>query len=206
MSLPPPQAVLFDLGGVLVDWDPARVYRQIFAGDEAKVRWFLDTVCTDAWNTQQDAGRSVAEATDLLVREHPQWEAEIRAFYGRWPEMVGGPVPGTAELIRELHAARVPLFALSNWSTETFPHVQPDFPELSLFRRIFLSGHLRLVKPDPAYYRTVLREIGLPPERLVFIDDNADNVAGAIAVGLPAIRFRSADQARQHLRNLGLPC
>lgn len=205
-DVPRPQAVLFDLGGVVVDWDPARLYRKIFAGDETRVQWFLETVCTDAWNTQQDAGRSLAEATELLIGEHPQWEDEIRAFYGRWPEMVAGPIRGTATLLNDLHANGVPLFALSNWSVETFPHVQPTFPELGLFQRVFLSGHLRVAKPDPAFYRTVLREIALPPERLIFIDDNAANVASAIGVGLPAIRFQSAEQTRQHLRTLGLPC
>lgn len=206
MPHPPPQAVLFDLGGVVVDWDPARLYRKVFAGDEAKVRWFLDSICTDAWNTQQDAGRPLADATELLVREHPQWEREIRAFYDRWTEMITGTVEGTPELLRDLHAKGVPLFALSNWSAETFPRVQYDFPELGLFKRVFLSGNLLLAKPDPAFYRAVLAEIGLPAARLVFIDDDPANVAGAIDVGLPALRFRSAAQVRQHLRTLGLPC
>ena len=198
--------VLFDLGGVVVDWDPARLYRKIFAGDEAKVRWFLETICTDPWNTAQDAGRPLAHGTDLLVAQHPDWEPEIRAFYDRWIEMIAGPVPGTATLIRDLRDAGTRLFALSNWSAETFPRVQDDFPELALFERVFLSGNLGVAKPDARFYRAVLAELTAPPAEMVFLDDDPANVAGAEAVGVRAIRFTSADQARGALRALGLKC
>lgn len=199
------EGVIFDLGGVLVDWDPMRVYRDVFKGDEVRAAEFLAQVCTPEWNERQDAGRPLAEATAERIALFPGWEAEIRAYYGRWIEMIGGSVPGTANILRELKAAGFRLFALSNWSTETFPLVRYRFQEFDLFDEIFLSGHYGCAKPGERFFRAALERINTTPSSLVFIDDNLRNIAAGAKMGLVTIPFTNADALRQDLRDLGLP-
>jgi len=196
--------VIFDLGGVVIDWDPMHLYRKLF-GDEAEARDFLARICTLEWNGRQDAGRPLAEATAELVARHPQWQREIEAYYGRWIEMIGGPVPGTGEILRELKAAGVRLFALSNWSAETFPRIAGRFEELSLFEQVVLSGNHGCIKPQARFFAVALEKFALPADRLVLVDDSPGNVAGAAAAGLKALLFRDAGQLRRDLRALGLP-
>ncbi|MGC9955122.1 MAG: HAD family phosphatase [Rhizomicrobium sp.] len=203
MSVANIQAVIFDLGGVVIEWDPAHLYRKIFDGDQAKVDMFLSEICPQEWNERQDAGRPLALATEERVAEFPEWEREIRAFYGRWPEMISGPIPGTADVMRELKALSVRLFALSNWSAETFPLVQGRFPELDLFEKIFLSGLHGCAKPDERLYRIALDEIGMPIENLLFVDDNQKNILAAERLGLRSLFFRSAKALRDDLRAMG---
>jgi 2-haloacid dehalogenase len=195
--------VIFDLGGVVIEWDPAHLYRKIFDGEQAKVNMFLAEICPQAWNERQDAGRSLAEATEERVAAHPQWENEIRAFYGRWIEMVGGPVPGTADIMRDLKALGLRLFALSNWSAETFPLVRGRFPELDLFEKIFLSGEHGIVKPDERFYRIALDGIGLPVEQMLFIDDSRKNILAAERLGLRSLFFTDAKALRGDLLAMG---
>lgn len=196
--------LIFDLGGVVIDWNPKYVYRQVFAGDEAKMDFFLTEICPQSWNDEQDRGRPIALATEERVAMFPQWEKEIRAYYGRWIEMIGDPVPGTTEIMRALKAAGYPMFALSNWSAELFPLVRHRVPAFGLFDRIFLSGELKMIKPDPVIYETALKAVGIPRERLLFIDDNPANVAGAGNVGLPAVRFAGAGALQSELRARGV--
>lgn len=198
------RGVIFDLGGVVVDWNPAYVYRGVFAGDEAKMHRFFAEICPPSWNAEQDAGHSVAQATEERVAMFPGWEKEIRAYYGRWIEMIGGAIPGTTELIGELKALGLPLYALSNWSAELFPQVRHRFAAFDLFDRIFLSGDYRLIKPDPRFYRAALAEIPLPKESLVFVDDNPENVSGGKNVGLTSLPFVGAKQLRAALKALGI--
>jgi len=197
------QAVIFDLGAVVIDWDPKLLYRKIFAGDEAKVEMFLTQICPPDWNERQDGGRSLAAATAERVAAHPEWEREIRAFYGRWSEMVGGPIPGTADIMRELKALGVRLFALSNWSAETFPLVRDRFAELGLFEKIIISGEHLCAKPDERFYRIALEEIGLPASSLLFIDDNKRNILAAERLDFITLVFTSAKQLRTDLRAMG---
>jgi 2-haloacid dehalogenase len=199
------EGVIFDLGGVLVDWDPMRVYRGVFHGDENKAAEFLARICTPEWNELQDAGRALDEATKERVALFPEWEAEIRAFYGRWIEMIGGRIPGTAEVLRELKGLGLPVFALSNWSRETFPLVRSRFEEFDLFDEMFLSGHYGCAKPDARFYRAALQRIGVDAARLVFIDDSASNIAAADKLGFATISFKGAAELRRDLRALGLP-
>jgi 2-haloacid dehalogenase len=197
------QAVIFDLGGVVIDWDPRLLYRKIFDGDEAKVEMFLSQICPPEWNERQDAGRSLAAVTEERVAEHPEWEREIRAFYGRWIEMIGGAIPGTAAIIRELSALGVRLFALSNWSAETFPLVRDRFAELDLFEKIVISGEHGCAKPDERLYRIALDEFGLPAPNLLFIEDSQRNLLAAERMGFRPLLFKSAKGLRDDLRAMG---
>ncbi len=197
-------AVVFDLGGVLIDWDPRRLYRTVFDGDEDKVTWFLESVCTAEWNDLQDAGRSLADATAERTQLFPEWRDAIAAYYGRWIEMIVGRIPGTATILRRLKEQGIRVFALSNWSAETFPWVRDDYPELHLFERTFLSGDHGVTKPDLRFYRIALDGIGGPAERMVFIDDKQVNVAAAQQAGMLGIRFTDAPALEVELRRLGL--
>ena len=197
--------VIFDLGGVLVDWDPRHLYRQLFPGDEAGMEQFLAGVCTNEWNLQQDAGRSWAEATALLRAQHPGQEALIDAFHQRWPEMIRGAIDGTVEILRELREAGVPLYALTNWSAETFPVAEERFDFMGWFRGVVVSGREKLIKPDPRIYRLLLERFGVDPRQAVYIDDNPANAQAATGLGMQGIHFTSPEHLRAALVTLGLP-
>jgi 2-haloacid dehalogenase len=197
-------AVVFDLGGVLIDWDPRHLYRKLFPDDEAAMERFLATICTPAWNLEQDRGRSLQEATALLQTAHPEQAELIAAYYGRWPEMLAGAIPGSVALLEHLVAARVPVYALTNWSAETFPHAWPRFPFLSLFRGIVVSGEEGLVKPDARLFALVSERFGLDPRRTLFVDDAPHNVAGAERTGFHAALFTTAEALHRELQAVGL--
>jgi 2-haloacid dehalogenase len=199
-----PSAVVFDLGGVLIDWDPRHLYRSMFGDDEAAMEQFLAGVTTAEWNTRQDAGRSWAEAVEELAREFPEHRERIAAFHERWIETLGGPIEPTVELLAELRAAGVPLYALTNWSAETFPLARPLFPFLEWFDGIVVSGDVRMVKPDPRIFAHLLETHGLRPEATVFIDDTPANVRAAQAAGMIALQFTDAGSLRTRLVELGL--
>ena len=196
--------VVFDLGGVLIDWDPRHLYRKLFPGDEAGMERFLAEVCTGAWNLRQDAGRSWAEATALLRAEHPDKAALIDAYHRRWPEMLAGPIEGTVAILRELRAAGTPLYALTNWSQETFPVALERFEFLAWFQGIVVSGQERLVKPDPRIYRLLVERHGLRPAEVAYIDDNLRNADAATALGMHGIHFTGPAALRRDLAALGL--
>ncbi len=207
-SAPPARkigAVVFDLGGVLIDWNPRYLYRKLFPGDEAGMERFLTEVCTPAWNVRQDAGRSWAEATALLRAEHPGQAELIDAYHLRWPEMLGGPIEGSVDILRELKGAGTALYALTNWSHETFPVAIETYDFLACFDGIVVSGRERLIKPDPGLFRILLDRYGLRAGELVFIDDNARNAEAAAAIGMHAIHFVGAEALRAELARLGLP-
>lgn len=194
--------IVFDLGGVLIDWNPKYVYRTIFKTEE-EVDTFLEEVCNMEWNVQQDAGRSLAEATEVLVAKHPQWEAEIRAYYTRWEEMLGGPIQASVDILESLQAGRqYRLYALTNWSSETFPIAFDRYEFLKIFEGILVSGVEKLIKPDPKIYSLLFEKFSIDPKRSVFIDDSLKNVEGAKAAGMHAIHFRSPMQMREELAEL----
>jgi 2-haloacid dehalogenase len=195
---------VFDLGGVLIDWNPRYLYRKLFGGDDAAMEHFLANIGTSAWNSQQDAGRSFAEANALLKREHPSHSEMIDAWFARHPEMVGGAIPGSVEILAELRTNGVPLYALSNWSAETFPNAQRRFDFLQWFRGILLSGEVRLIKPDPRIYELFLQTFDVDPAQAVYIDDVPANVEAAISAGMHGIVFSSAEKLRLDLTRLGL--
>jgi 2-haloacid dehalogenase len=192
------KAVVFDLGGVLIDWDPRHLYRKLLA-DEAAVEEFLATVCTPEWNAELDRGRPFAEGVAQLVERHPEHAAAIAAYHERWPEMVAGDIPGTVEVLAELRAAGVPLYALTNWSAETFAITRGRFEFLEWFDGLLVSGEERVTKPDPAIFQLLLDRFGLDPTATVFVDDSAANVAAARRLGFDAIRFTGHEELRREL-------
>lgn len=205
VTAPRPATVVFDLGAVLIDWDPRHLFRELFPGDADGMERFLAEVCTPAWNHRQDEGRTWAEAVAELVARHPHEEARIRAYADRWPEMLGGPITGTVAILERLDAAGVPCYALTNWSAETFPIARERFPFLGRFRGIVVSGDERVAKPDPAIYRILLARHRLAPERTVFIDDREENIATARALGIDGIRYTDPATLADALRARGLP-
>ena len=199
----PIAAVVFDLGGVLIDWDPRYLYRDLIE-DEAEMEHFLATVTTPEWNRAQDAGRPWAEAVEELVRRHPERRDLIEAYWLRWHETLGDAIQPTVAVLDELRGTGLRLFALTNWSGETFPVARPRFPFLEWFEGIVVSGDERLIKPDPEIFHLLVERYGVDPETTVFIDDAADNVAAARALGFRAIRFVDAPTLRADLRRLGV--
>jgi 2-haloacid dehalogenase len=197
-------AVIFDLGGVLIDWNPRYLYRTLFDGDDEAMERFLAEVTSPAWNAEQDAGRTWREAVETLVAIHPDHRDLIAAYDERWEETLGGPIEGTVEILAELRRAGVRLAALSNWSAEKFPLARPRYPFLEWFETIVISGEIGVSKPDPRIFRHLLEVTGLAAERCVFVDDSAANVRAAADLGMTAIRFEDPESLRADLGDLGL--
>ncbi|MFZ0299176.1 MAG: HAD family phosphatase [Candidatus Sulfotelmatobacter sp.] len=194
---------VFDLGGVLIDWNPRYLYRKLFAGDDKAMEHFLSTVCTPSWNAQQDAGRTLAEACALLTSMHPDKSPLIDAWRHRYDEMLGGPIHGTVDILSELYSREVPLYALSNWSAETYPTALKRFDFLKWFRGVLLSGEVRLLKPDPRFYEVFFRTFSINPSHAIYIDDLQPNVETATALGMHGILFTDPQALRKELQNIG---
>jgi 2-haloacid dehalogenase len=193
--------LIFDFGGVLVDWNPRYVFVPWF-GDAAKAERFLSEICPYDWNAQVDSGRTTAEVTEERVSLFPEWETEIRMYYGRWIEMLHGEIPGMEALVREYKGRGYRIWGLTNWSRELFPLVRNRYPVFDLMDGIVVSGVERVIKPHPELYRILLDRYGLKAEECVFIDDNAANVAGAEAVGIRGILFEGEKLLREKLEEL----
>jgi 2-haloacid dehalogenase len=201
-----PTTVVFDIGNVLIGWDPRHLYRKLFDGRADEMEWFLANVCNDAWNLEQDRGRSFSAAVESLVRSHPEpWHALIRAYDERWLEMLSGSVDGSVAILERLHAASIPLYAITNWNQDKFRAARGSHAFLELFKGIVVSGDERLLKPDALIYRTLLDRYHLQAESCVFIDDSSKNVQGAQAVGMHALQFSTPERLAQDLRELGFP-
>jgi 2-haloacid dehalogenase len=196
--------VIFDLGGVLIDWDPRHLYRKLFSGDEAAMEAFLATVCTHEWNRGQDAGRSFAEGARLLKALHPGRAELIDAYGARFDEMMAGPIEGSVEILAELHRRGTRLFGLSNFSAETYPPAFARFAFLRWLEAVVVSGEVGVIKPDPRIYELALARFAIDPLRAVFIDDVEANVAAATGFGMHGIRFTSAAALRAELAGLDL--
>jgi len=204
-TVPPPRrVVVFDLGGVLIEWDPRHLYRKLFGGDDAAMESFLANVCTVEWNERQDAGRTFADAVAELRPHHPDKEELIAAFGRRFDEMIPGALEGTVDILAELKRASVPRYALTNWSAETFAPQRRRFEFLSWFDGIVVSGEEGVIKPDPMIFRILLERYRIAPEEAVFIDDNPGNAAAAASLGIHGIHFRSPALLRRELEALGL--
>ena len=196
--------IIFDLGGVLIDWNPKYLYKKIFK-DEAEMEDFLQKICTGDWNEEQDGGRPLSEATGLLVKEYPQHEENIRAYYGRWPEMLGGVIEGTVEIFRKLKESKqFKLYALTNWSAETFPIAQKRFDFLNWFDGVVVSGTEKMRKPVPEFYRLLLDRYNIKATEALFIDDNKRNTDAAEQAGIASIVFTSPEKLVENLHLKGI--
>lgn len=193
--------IIFDFGAVLVDWDPHHLYGPYF-NDPQKTEWFLTEICPYAWNTQADGGRPLRDITEERVALFPEWEKEIRMYYGRWIEMMGGEIPGMRALVQDLKAWGYGVYGLTNWSRETFPLVRDRYPVFGLLDGYVVSGEEMTMKPDPALYRILLDRFGLKGEESLFIDDNPRNAAGGESLGIRGIVFHDAEQLRTELSRL----
>lgn len=193
--------IVFDFGGVLVDWNPHHLYDKYF-GSREKAEWFLNNICLYSWNLQMDGGKPFAEGVAELQAEHPEWSEAIAIYHTRWIEMMNGEIEGMASVIRRLKMAGYGVYGLTNWSAETFPMVRDTYPVFQEFDGIVVSGEEHLLKPDAAMYKCLLERYALQAEESLFVDDNADNVAGARNVGMKAIQFTSAEELERELKEV----
>jgi 2-haloacid dehalogenase len=196
--------VIFDLGGVLIEWDPRHLYRKLFAGDDTAMEHFLTTVCTHEWNRGQDAGRSFAEGARLLKARDPDKAALIDAYGERFAEMLPGPIHGTVAILAELRERGTALYALTNFSAETYPGTFARFEFLRWFRGVVVSGEVGAIKPSPEIFHALLDTYTIDAHRAVFIDDVSVNAVAATALGIHGIRFTTPDALRAELVGLGL--
>ncbi len=197
-------AIIFDLGGVLIDWSPKYLYKKIFK-DEAEMEDFLQKICTADWNEEQDAGRSLQEATVLLVKEYPEHQENIRAYYSRWHEMLRGAIDGTVEILRKMkESKRFKLYALTNWSAETFPIAQKQYDFLNWFDGVVVSGTEKMRKPVPEFYRLLLKRYNIKATETLFIDDNKRNTDAAQQVGIDSIVFETPEKLIEELQLRGI--
>ena len=195
--------VVFDLGGVLIDWDPRHLYRQLF-DDEDEMERFLATVCTLGWHGRFDAGRPIAEGIQELVDRHPELESTIRAYADRWQDMFAGEVPGAVRVLEELDEGGARLFAITNWPHETFPAARERFGFLSRFRGIVVSGAEGVTKPDPRLFGVLMERHEVDPAGSLFVDDAPANVEAAARLGFATERFTNAASLRGRLVREGL--
>jgi 2-haloacid dehalogenase len=194
--------IIFDLGAVLIDWNPHYLYRSLFT-DEQEMKDFLANICTSDWNEEQDAGRSLQEGTNQLVAQYAEHEANIRAFYSRWVEMLGEPLHGTVEIFRQLKASgKYKIYALTNWSAETFPFALERYDFLNWFDGIVMSGAEKMRKPAPAFYQLLLDRYDVKAAEALFIDDNYRNILAAEKMGIKSILFTSVEGLEEELKGL----
>lgn len=185
--------IIFDYGGVLLDWNPHYLYDPYF-GNAEKAEWFLTNICTYEWNAQHDNGKPIAEGTAELIAQHPEWEKEIRMYYDDFMTMMGGQILGMEELIKDLKTKGYRIFGLSNWSVETFAQVRHVYPVLDLMEDMVISGVEKVMKPDHRIFELALNRFGIEASETIFIDDNPNNVKAACEVGIRGILFQSKEQ------------
>jgi 2-haloacid dehalogenase len=194
--------IVFDFGGVLIDWNPRHLFKKIIA-DESEMEQFLKQVCTDDWNLEQDRGRSLAEGTDLLVRCYPGKADLIRMYYDRWPEMLHGIIPGTVDILVRLKE-RYKVYGLTNWSAETFPIALERYDFFKLLDGIVVSGTEKVIKPDREIFDLLVKRFAIDPAKSVFIDDNIKNINAAKTLHFKTVHFRNPGQLEKELLELGV--
>jgi len=196
--------IVFDLGGVLIDWNPDYVYRKIIP-DDAERKWFYENICTSEWNEEQDAGRSLKEATELLVKKFPDHESNIRTYYGQWEQMLGGPIHDTVDVLRYLKFnTDKKLYALTNWSHETFPVALQKYDFLHWFDGRLVSGEEKTRKPFADIYHKLVSRFHIDPSRSIYVDDNERNLLPAKQLGFTTIHFHNTEQFKNALRESGI--
>ncbi len=195
-------SIIFDLGGVLIDWNPEYVYLDVFKGDKKKMQWFFDNICTHDWNENQDAGYSMEKATEERIALFPEHEELIRMFYGRWDDMLGDSIKGTERILTDLfNLNKYKIVALTNWSHETFPKALKKFDFLHRFEGIVVSGEEKTRKPFDDIYHITLNRFNLKPENSIFIDDSLRNVRAAQNLGINCIHFKSPENLKEELKS-----
>jgi 2-haloacid dehalogenase len=195
--------IVFDLGKVLIEWDPRYVYRKVFANPE-KMEWFLSHVCSNEWNLAQDGGRSFDDGVVEATGRFPEYAAEIAMYRDRWMDMVPGAIEGSVQILEELHRKGVPLYAITNWNGDTFRATRSRFSFLNLFRDVVVSGDEKIIKPDPAIFDLLAKRNGISLTDSLFIDDSLKNVAGAEAVGMQGHHFTTPESLRDKLLQLNV--
>lgn len=203
-------AVVFDVGNVLIRWDPRVLYRKLFThadmtADDATVDWFLSTVCPPNWNVEQDRGRSIVDAEAEAIGRHPDYAPQIRAFYGRFQEMIPGPIPQSVAALHRAKTAGLPVHGLTTFGAETFPPTARRFDFLRAFDTVVVSGEEKVIKPDPRIFEILIERAGLDPARSVFIDDSAANIASATGLGFITHQFSDGDTFEKWWVGVGLP-
>lgn len=198
------RAIVVDFGGVLIDWNPRYLYRKLFPGNETAMESFLTEIGFTEWNQQQDAGRAFSLAVSELASQFPSYAELIQAYDQRWEESIAGPLQGTVDLLLPLKQAGFELHGLSNWSSEKFAAVRPKYPFFELFETILLSGDVKMIKPDPRIFQTLLERIARPAGECLFIDDSEENINSARTLGFETIRFVSSEQLHRELHQRGL--
>ena len=197
--------VIFDLGGVLIDWNPEYVYLDVFNGDREKMKWFFDEICTMDWNENQDAGYPLEKATEERIKLFPEYEEWIRIYYGRWEEMLGNQIDGTVAILKQLiDNPNYKVVALTNWSAETFPVALERFDFLHWFEGIVVSGTEKMRKPFNEIYELTLNRFNIEASQSLFIDDNARNIEAAKKIGINTIRFNNPTQLKSELKSLNI--
>jgi 2-haloacid dehalogenase len=193
--------IVFDFGGVLVDWNPHHLYDKYF-GSVEKAEWFLNNICLYSWNIQMDGGKPFAEGVAELQAQYPEWSEAIAIYHTRWIEMMGGEIEGMADIVKRLKEAGYGVYGLTNWSSETFPLVKDKYAIFKQLDGMVVSGEEHLLKPDAAIYKCLLERYNLQAEESLFVDDNADNVTGARNVGMKAVRFTSVAELERELKDV----
>ncbi|HVZ96955.1 MAG TPA: HAD family phosphatase [Chitinophagaceae bacterium] len=192
--------IVFDFGGVLVDWNPRHLYRNVF-DDEKAMEDFLAHVCTDEWNAEQDRGRPLAEGTQLLQQQFPEHHDLIGMYYGQWETMLRSDIPGTVSLLHRLKK-KYHLYGLTNWSAETIPLAFSRYPFFKEFEGIVVSGEEKLIKPDKEIFHVLMDRYKISPAESLFIDDNVKNIHTARQIGFHAIHFTTPEQLEHQLAAL----
>ena len=196
--------IIFDFGGVVMDWDPRYFFKDHFNDDE-KMEHFLKNIATDEWNAEQDRGRTLAEGTEIQVAKHPEWEKEIRAYYDNWTTMLKSDIPHNVEVLRKLEHSKYELFGLTNWSAETFPYALENYDFFKIFEgKIVVSGTEKLIKPDPTIWEVLLNRYQIKAEESVFIHDNAKNIEVAKSLGFICIHIKEDTDLEKEMTDLGI--
>ena len=194
------QTIIFDLGGVLVDWKPEYVFLNEFKGDRKKMNWFFENICTNEWNEQQDGGKLISKATEERIKLFPKYKSLIKMYYEKWEYMLKGEISGSVDILKKLKKMKFNLIALTNWSAETFPVALKRFKFLKLFSGIIVSGEIQMLKPFPEIYNHTLKKYDLNPSECIFIDDRPINVLGAKKCGIDGIIFETPLQLIKNLK------
>ena len=196
--------IIFDFGGVVMDWNPRYFFKDYFNDDE-KMEFFLKNIATDEWNAEQDRGRTLAEGTEIQVAKFPQWEKELRAYYDNWTTMLRSDIPKNVEVLRKLEHTDYELFGLTNWSAETFPYALENYDFFKIFDgNIVVSGTEKVIKPDPKIWEVLLERYHIKADESVFIDDNAKNIEVAKALGFITVHITPETDLEKELKDLGL--